>query len=360
MRRLKTVRRPPIYPKTPGHLPCSSLTHPLPLSSRRPSVSFGGFGLTGIVAWAERLLDSSYSFLRDNPKPNPGALYPSGVQASMPEPSQQLAPAFGVQLTRADKDALDLLAAWPLCTREQLTGLMGGVTQRRVNQVLRSLSQHRLVRADGNLHVLTDEGLTYLARRDRAPVGLTLDRWCAEPSYSNASVYAGTALRALASQLRHHAGVTGFAAALTTEVAHSADHDLFDVLPTSRSSIGYRYDWTNHVVHPDASFTLEYRGRWRPYLLEFERRYFLSGWAERDHGGFLPRVLFVFETPGNEDAFLASAARVRSVPFLTSNVGTLAECDVLGYSWRESPPASSSDGLNLTDRVQLRALYPVA
>ena len=50
MRRLKTVRRPPIYPKTPGHLPCSSLTHPLPLSSRRPSVSFGGFGfiLTGI------------------------------------------------------------------------------------------------------------------------------------------------------------------------------------------------------------------------------------------------------------------------------------------------------------------------
>ena len=46
MRRLKTVRRPPIYPKTPGHLRCSSLTHPLPLSSRRPSVSFGGFGLS--------------------------------------------------------------------------------------------------------------------------------------------------------------------------------------------------------------------------------------------------------------------------------------------------------------------------
>ena len=48
MRRLKTVRRPPIYPKTPGHLPYS-LTHPLPLSSRRPSVSFGGFGLNGTI-----------------------------------------------------------------------------------------------------------------------------------------------------------------------------------------------------------------------------------------------------------------------------------------------------------------------
>ena len=49
MRRLKTVRRPPIYPKSPGHLPCSSLTHPLPLPSRRPSVSFGEFGLRPLI-----------------------------------------------------------------------------------------------------------------------------------------------------------------------------------------------------------------------------------------------------------------------------------------------------------------------
>ena len=42
---MKTVRRPP-YPKwNPCYFPCSSLT-PLPLSSRRPSVSFGGFGLS--------------------------------------------------------------------------------------------------------------------------------------------------------------------------------------------------------------------------------------------------------------------------------------------------------------------------
>ena len=332
--------------------------------------------LPGILAWMDRLLDSSYSFLRDNSKPNPGALYPFGVQAAMPESTQQLTSALAVQLTRADKDALDLLAAWPLCSREQLAGLMRGVTLRRVNQVLRSLSQHGLVRTDGALHMLTDEGLTYLARRDRAAVGITLDRWSAEPSYSNPDVYAGTALRALASQLRHHDGVTGFVAALSAEVARSPNHDLFDLLPTSRSSIGYRYDWTTYVIHPDASFTLEYRGRWRPYLLEFERRattpkrihkrlesyrrYFLTGWAERDHGGFLPWVLFVFETPGNEEAFLDSAARVRSVPFLTSNVETLAECGVRGHSWRESTPASSPDGLNPTDRIQLRSLYPVA
>ena len=59
--------------------------------------------LAGIIAWAERLLDSSYSFYRDNPKPDPDIPYPSGVQASMPEPTQQLKDAFSVQLTRAEK-----------------------------------------------------------------------------------------------------------------------------------------------------------------------------------------------------------------------------------------------------------------
>ena len=50
---MKTVRRPP-YPKcNPGYFPCSSLT-PLPLSSRRPSVSFGGFGLKDRVKSAPR------------------------------------------------------------------------------------------------------------------------------------------------------------------------------------------------------------------------------------------------------------------------------------------------------------------
>ncbi len=312
--------------------------------------------LAGILAWAERLLDTSYSLLRDRPKPRPKTLYPSGVQASMPEPTEQITPALSVQLTRAEKDTLDMLAAWPLSTREQLAGLMGGVTLRRVNQVLRSLTQHSLVRADEPLHMLTDEGLTYLARRDRTAVGLTLDRWSVEPLYLNADIYAGTAVRALASQLRHHAGVIDFAAALSAEIARSPDHDLWDLLPTSRSSIGYRYDWTTYVIHPDASFTLEYEGRWRPYLLEFERRattpkrararlksyqrYFDGGWAERDHEGRLPRLLFVFESTDNEKAFLDVADTVEGVPIITSNAKTLGKRGILGDSWIFPPPHS--------------------
>ncbi len=325
--------------------------------------------LAGILALAERLLGTSYSFLGKNPKPKPGALYPSGVQAAMPDPAEQLTPALPVQLTRAEKDVLDLLAAWPLCTREQLAGLMGGVTLRRVNQVLRSLAQHGLVRTDEPLHMLTDEGLTYLARRDRAAVGLTLERWSAEPLYLNADIYAGTAVRALASQMRHQAGVIDFAAVLSAEVTRSPDHDLFDLLPTSRSSIGYRYDWITYVIHPDTSFTLEHKGRWRPYLLEFERRattpkrarsrlksyhrYFLSGWAERDHEGRLPRVLFVFESPGNENAFLDVADTVEGTPIITSNAETLAERGILGDSWILPPPHS-------LDRRPLSALDTVS
>ena len=327
-----------------------------------------GTSLAGILAWMERLLDSSHSFLRDRPKANPDALYPSSVKAAMPGPAEQLTPSFSAQLTRAEKDALDLLAAWPLCTREQLAGLMGGVTLRRVNQVIRSLRQHDLVREDDSLLMLTDEGLTYLARRDRAAVGLTLDRWSPEPAYSNPSVYAGTALRALASQMRHHAGVVGFVASLSAEVARSPDHDLFDLMPTHRSSIGYRYDWTTYVIHPDASFTLEYKGLWRPFLLEFERRattpkripkrlksyrlYFLSRWAERDHEGHPPHVLFVFESPGSESAFLDIADRMQEIRIVTSNSETLAEHGILGDAWILPPPHSlDRRPLSLTYRV---------
>ena len=143
--------------------------------------------LADTLTWAEGLLESSYPSLRDDPRPDPDTLYPSDVQAAMPEPAQQLASALATRLTRAEKDVLDLLAAWPRCTREQLAGLMGGVTPRRVNQVLRSLRQHELVQEDDSLLMLSDRGLTCLARRDRAAVGLTLDRWTAQPAVSDPS-----------------------------------------------------------------------------------------------------------------------------------------------------------------------------
>ena len=167
--------------------------------------------LDNILGWLGRRAKNAAAY---RPRPDPDELYPTGLRAMMPKPPEQVKSSLAVRLTRAEKQALDLLAAWPLCNMDQLAGLMGGVTRRRANQVLRSLAEHGLVRADGPLHVLTDEGLTYLARRDRAAVGQTLDRWTAEPSRHNLHIYAGTALRAMASQPEHHAALTTLAASL--------------------------------------------------------------------------------------------------------------------------------------------------
>ena len=111
------------------------------------------------------------------PKRHWAWLSAGGVRATPPSGDDGFGDALALQLTSAEKQALDLLAAWPLCTTEQLASLMGGVSARRVNQVVRPLRRRGLVRGDGNALVLTDEGLTALARRDRAAVGPALDRW---------------------------------------------------------------------------------------------------------------------------------------------------------------------------------------
>ena len=90
-----------------------------------------------------------------------------------------------------------------------------------------------LTRREGEGHVLTDEGLTYLARRDRAAVGSVLDRWSAERT--DASGYAGTALRAFASQGAHQRGLAEFVPLLALDASSSRDHELLGLLPTHRS-----------------------------------------------------------------------------------------------------------------------------
>ena len=116
---------------------------------------------------------------RRQPEPDPDSLYPTHLRAAMPDPSEQVKSSLAVQLTRAEKEALDQLAAWPLCTTGQLAGLMGGVTRRRANQVLRSLSARSLVHSENQRRVLRDEGLRCLARRDRSAVRMALGRWSA-------------------------------------------------------------------------------------------------------------------------------------------------------------------------------------
>ena len=330
--------------------------------------------LENIVASISWLVDRDARDRRDKtppaqrePTPDPYSLHPSHLRSAMPDPTEQVKSSLAVQLTRAEKEALDLLAAWPLCTTDQLAGLMGGVTRRRANQMLRSLAGRSLVHSENQRHVLADEGLRYLARRDRAAVRMALGRWSPRKrrrSRGAAPVISGTSLRSLDSQLDHQDAINTVAAALSAEVARSDDHHLLELLPTSRSSIGYRYQGADYVIHPDATFWLSCQGDWRPYFLEFERRavtprrvrarlknyprYFASGWAGLDHAGQLPLVLFVFETHDAEDAFLLAAGAHR-LPICTSNLELIDDLGVLREVWRWPPP-------NAPDRLPLHRL----
>ncbi len=342
-------------------------------SSFLPETINPDVSLDDIMGWLGRRADNAAAYRSKpdaHPTPDPDELYPGRLRAMMPKPPEQVDNSLAVKLTRAEKQALDLLAAWPRCDTSQLAGLMGGVTRRRANQVIRSLVMYGLIRADGQLHVLADEGLTHLARRDRAAVGQVLDRWSAEPSHHNPDIYAGTALRAMASQPDHHTALITLAAGLTTECAHSRDYGVLDLLPTSRSAVGYWHNHTNYVVHPDLSFTLDLPRGYRHCFLEFERRattprrvrarlenyrrYFRSGYARQDHGGEWPLVLFVFETEADEDAFLDAAANVDHAPFASSNLETIARRGILADTWlMPAPEPWERLTLQQLDKVQL-------
>ena len=324
-----------------------------------------GVSLNAIIAWTDRLAGRSAESSRQRnpgaerkPSPNPETLYPEHLRAAMPKPSELLRSSLAARLTRAEKDALDLLAAWPLCTTDQLAGLMGGVTRRRVNQVLSSLAGHSLVRADGQRHVLTDEGLRCLARRDRAAVGPVIGRWSARKRRrrnAKAPVYAGTALRSIASQMEHHDAITGFAAALSAETARSPDYEVLDLMPTSRSAVGYRWDWTNYVVHPDASFPAGVPGS-AAFLPPGVRAPGDYPQAGANPPGELPPLLQQrlgpTGTTGGCRPWCCSCSRTltpkraschgvsgshRPILF-TSNLQTLDERGVLGDAWQLPPP----------------------
>ena len=305
--------------------------------------------LQHILRWGGKLLEHEareYGFT-----PKPSSLVDDGLRATMPSPPEQVRAALAVQLTPAEKQVLDTLAAWPLATTAQLSGLLGGVTRRRVNQVLRSLRRRGLVRSLATYHVLTDAGLTHLARRDRAAGRIAVGRWSPRPWRPRpgaARVFAGSALRTMASQLRHQDAVTTVAAALTAECARSPDHELVELLPTHRASIGYFAQGANYVLHPDAFVRLSHGDETRPYFVGVERRattprracarlgnyfrYFTSCWAEPDHGGQTPIVLFVFANAADEATF-RSAVDVDAVPLVTSHLPLLAERGVLGDVW---------------------------
>lgn len=66
-------------------------------------------GLWSMLAWISRRVAAYSKNGPLEPRPDPDALYPPDVRATVPEPAEQLDAALALQLTRAEKQVLDLL-----------------------------------------------------------------------------------------------------------------------------------------------------------------------------------------------------------------------------------------------------------
>ena len=300
---------------------------------------------------------------REDPLPRataPRDLRPAGLRRA----PGQLLPAL---LKPAEKRVLDLVADWPWIEPAHLAGLLG-VSDRRVAQLLQPLEEAALANRVSGRIVLSDRGLTLLARRDRSAVHLAFKRWSAEPldphgppAWRNVS---GRRSRQLLRTIEHTAGVHWFFAVLA-EQARERDRELVQLDPPHRASRYFRHGGVLHSVHPDAFGILERAGDSRFFFLEWERRavrpstmaarlapylrYYASQRPTDDHG-LRPEVLVVFEAELAAHHFLRVAAaemkRVRvEVPLRVSHRALLERTGPLGAAWRvPGAPASPTPG----------------
>jgi len=267
-------------------------------------------------------------------------------------------------LGAARKNALGLIADWPWIEPAALRALLG-VSARQVSQLLQPLREASLVTSIGGRLVLSDRGLTLLARRDRSAANLARKRWSARPLDPDAPPtwrnVTGRRSRQLLRTIDHTAAVHGFLAQLAGQ-ARSEGWKIEQLDPPHRASRYFRHRDRLHSVHPDAFGLLRREGERWAFFLEWERRavrpstmaarlapylrYYASQRPTDDHG-LRPDVLVVFEDELAADHFLRVAraemkrARV-DLPLRVSHRALLDREGPLGVVWRSpsgGPPS---------------------
>ena len=260
-------------------------------------------------------------------------------------------------LRPAEKRALDLLADWPWLSPEHLQALLG-VSRARAAQITSVLRDRglaaRVSAADGRL-VLTDRGLTVIARRDRTSIGLAKKRWSAAPLDGGAGGWrdvAGRRSRQLLRNIEHTAAVHGFIAALAAQ-SRELGWDLVQLDPPHRASRYFRHDGRLRSVLPDAFALLRHEGRLWPCFVEWERRavrpstmaaklapylrYYATPRPTDDHGA-RPAVLVLFNDEVAAHHFLRVAQEEIErtgvgVPLCVTDHGVIEREGPLGPAW---------------------------
>ena len=210
-------------------------------------------------------------------EPPERASLPEFIQLDGPEESaaDHLLPAL---VKSTEKRCLDLLSDWPWMTPAHLGELLA-VKRSRLSQLLQRLIGLGLVlddAAEGRRRlVLSDLGLSALARRDGTSVGAMRRRWSAAPSDSHApTTWRNVSVarsRRLLRNIQHTEAVHWFAAVLAKQ-ARSRAWELAQLDPPGRASRYFRYAEKLHSVRPDAFVLLRNGASTWPFFLEWERR----------------------------------------------------------------------------------------
>ena len=289
---------------------------------------------------------------------------PERKRASLPDPERMVrsAPAFG--LTPSEKRALDLITDHPMIPREHLARWLG-VSDGRVSQVTHSLvNDWALVEQRGKRsdvrYTLSERGIGYITRRDRAQLSTTMAAWSTEPAADNHGRPRPLGHRVLTwkRQTSHADGITWFLSELAAEAREDGASELQWSIPTARSDRAFNRG--EDAIAPDAVGHLLTNGLHVPFYFEHELRarhprgvaarlrpylrYYRSD-APRDDQPPFPTTLFVVETEEVAETYARTASRMTAMalPILVSSREALSCRGILGKSWRplwngESPP----------------------
>ena len=294
---------------------------------------------------------------------------PERKRATLPDPERmvQPAPAFGI--SPSEKRALDLITDHPMIPREHLARWLG-VTDGRVSQVMHTLVatweliEQRGKRSDVR-YTLSDRGIRYVTRRDRAQLSTTMAAWSTEPAADNHGRPRPLGHRILTwqRQTSHADGITWFMSELAAEARADAGSDLQWSVPTARSDRAFNRG--EDAIAPDAVGHLLTGGLHVPFYFEHElrarhprgvaarlrpySRYYRSDAPANDQPPF-PTTLFLVDTEEVAETYASTASRMTamSLPVLVSSREALSDRGILGKSWRplwdgERPPMALRD-----------------
>ena len=296
----------------------------------------------------------------------------SAETAPLSDAAETIGPTdmLSTALTPRDREMLRLLYDWPLIRWDRLARMMniGPPTLKSQRSNVTKLGLLHLVRmgktrsnrmANGTRLVLSDAGRNWLARADRRRISELAHHWRVAPDEAGhpqpaveKHLLEGSKVRTLARELRHTDGVHEFTTMLSEEAHASSSFELVEALPPHRWE---RYFKSNEgkrtFIRPDATYSLDYRGRRVHYFLEYEHRanipvrmhqkidsyerYYTPGETRHDFDGVRPTCLVVFATSDQAARFarLLASRRSRERPILVSSMDVLETEGIFGGSW---------------------------